>query len=256
MWHCCIRFNIFISLKLMSTSHRPAATAARMLAVLTTGVLLVQCSMPPQQAWRSIQTQGLLPYLSSARQPSPPFRAGSSYAQRYSTLPRRPHYGSSGLSGFVPNSYLGTLSTPAGGTRYVPRTRSSLPSLASKPDVKIPVEEPTHLRTTPAERKTPAVSPTPKADDNEPAALSTDALPYGSAVPGRMNMVTSPFAGKTQLVDVSGMSAGQTVKCPYTGKLFRVPPTQQATNTVEPRLEPSVEPPKTSDKPQPEEKKP
>ena len=71
-----------------------------------------------------------------------------------------------------------------------------------------------------------------------------------------MNMVNSPFAGKTQLVDVSGMSAGQTVKCPYTGKLFKVPPTQQATNQVAPRLESKIEAPKLSEEPKDGEKKP
>ena len=54
---------------------------------------------------------------------------------------------------------------------------------------------------------------------------------------GRVNMVNSPYAGKTQLVDVSGMSAGQTVKCPYTGKLFKVPAAQQAQNKVESKTE-------------------
>ncbi|MDI1311422.1 hypothetical protein [Prosthecobacter sp.] len=69
-------------------------------------------------------------------------------------------------------------------------------------------------------------------------------------------MVNSPFAGKTQLVDVSGMSAGQTVKCPYSGKLFKVPPTQQAANRTESRLESKVEAPKTSDEPPADDKKP
>ena len=64
-------------------------------------------------------------------------------------------------------------------------------------------------------------------------APSVEDLPFGTVVPGRVNMVNSPFAGKTQLVDVSGMSAGQTVKCPYTGKLFKVPPTLQAQNKAE-----------------------
>jgi hypothetical protein len=71
-----------------------------------------------------------------------------------------------------------------------------------------------------------------------------------------MNMVNSPFAGKTQLVDVSGMSSGQTVKCPYTGKLFKVPPTQQATNNLEARLESKAEAPKPSEEPKAGDKKP
>ena len=48
-------------------------------------------------------------------------------------------------------------------------------------------------------------------------------IPYGSPLPGRPGFVNSPFAQKHQLVDVTGLPTGMEVKCPYTGKLFRVP---------------------------------
>ncbi|MBN8417994.1 MAG: hypothetical protein J0L73_03685 [Verrucomicrobia bacterium] len=239
----------------MNAPHCSTAFAVRMLATLATAGLLVQCSMPPHEAWRSIQTQGLLPYLSSAtRHQSPPFRTGGSYAQRYAAYPRRSHYGALGSSGFVPNSYFSTLSPAGVSSRYVPRTRLSRPSVERSPDVKIPVEEPRHAHAPNITPNPPPANETPKISADSEAA-TTD-LPYGTAVPGRMNMVNSPFAGKTQLVDVSGMSAGQTVKCPYTGKLFKVPPTQQAANHVEPRLEPKLEAPKQGDLPQEGDKKP
>lgn len=237
----------------MKASRCPAPCVARMFAMLTAVVLLVQCSMPAQQAWQSIQTHGLLPYLSAARQ-SPPFRTGSSYAQRYAAYPQRTPYRAASSTGFVPNNYFSTLYPGSGSSRYVPRTRLSRPSLDRSPDVKIPVEEPNHSHSQPhVADHPPPVSATPKTNDSAAAAES---LPYGTAVPGRMNMVNSPFAGKTQLVDVSGMSAGQTVKCPYTGKLFKVPPTQQAANRVEPPLESKIEAPKLSDEPQAGDKKP
>lgn len=253
----------------MKASRCPTACAARILAVLTAAVLLAQCSMPPQQAWRSIQTNGLLSYLSSSHA-SPPLRTGSLYSQRYAAssqrssapganwsnwsarMPNRLHYTATTPSAYPQNNYFNAPSSSSGGsTRYVPRSKPSPPSRVHSPRVKIPVEEPSH--TPQLTDNPPPVSSTPKTDSTTESAES---LPYGTAIPGRMNMVNSPFAGKTQLVDVSGMSAGQTVKCPYSGKLFKVPPTQQAANRTESRLESKVEAPKTSDEPPADDKKP
>ncbi len=251
--HLCINVITFILSKLMKASRCPTACVARMFAMLTPVVLLVQCSMPPREAWHNIQTNGLFPYLSSAR-PSPPFRTGGLYSQRYSAFPQRTRYGAASPTGYAANSYFSPLSTGLGSSRYVPRTRPSRPSLERNPDVKLPVEEPTHTAAPRLAQNQPPVSSAPKtADSTTPTAES---LPYGTAVPGRMNMVNSPFAGKTQLVDVSGMSAGQTVKCPYTGKLFKVPPTQQAANNAEARLESKTDAPKLSEEPKAEDKKP
>ncbi|MDB6147057.1 MAG: hypothetical protein JWO45_721 [Spartobacteria bacterium] len=47
-------------------------------------------------------------------------------------------------------------------------------------------------------------------------------FPYGIPVPGKKNLVESPFSpGK--YVDVEGFSPGTEVKDPYTGKIFLVP---------------------------------
>lgn len=65
---------------------------------------------------------------------------------------------------------------------------------------------------------------------NKPANNATAAakpaaadVPFGVPIPGRPGFVNSPFALKHQLVDVTGLPPGMEVKCPYTGKLFRVP---------------------------------
>lgn len=71
------------------------------------------------------------------------------------------------------------------------------------------------MSTTPSAPSTPEASPPPS-----PAAD----LPFGTAIAGRPGFVNSPYAAKHQLVDVTGLPVGMEVKCPYTGKLFRVPP--------------------------------
>jgi hypothetical protein len=65
---------------------------------------------------------------------------------------------------------------------------------------------------------TPEVKPTPK-----PETTVAPPNPLGSPVPGRPGYVYSPYGNKSQLVDVQGMKPGTLVRCPYSGKLFRVP---------------------------------
>jgi hypothetical protein len=67
----------------------------------------------------------------------------------------------------------------------------------------------------------PKIEPSPAP---APQIAPASDLPYGSSIPGRSGFVNSPYAAKHQLVDVTGLPAGMEVKCPYTGKLFRVPP--------------------------------
>jgi uncharacterized Zn-finger protein len=72
------------------------------------------------------------------------------------------------------------------------------------------------IKPSPAPIQTPPPAPAKPAVANE--------MPFGTPIPGRPGFVNSPFAAKHQLVDVTGLPTGMEVKCPYTGKLFRVPP--------------------------------
>jgi hypothetical protein len=48
-------------------------------------------------------------------------------------------------------------------------------------------------------------------------------LPYGTPVPGKPGLVTSPFASDSGYVDVTGFPPGTAVEDPYTGKIFLTP---------------------------------
>lgn len=260
----------------MKASRCSTASAMRTLAMLTAVVLLCQCSMPSRQAWQYIQTNGLLNYINYAnRHPSPPLRTSSPSLQRYAatrsstTYPRYSQapvpslfsWWGSGMpynswsSSYPQNRYYSTPAPSSGSSasRSKPRAKSD-----RNPIVRIPVEEPSDNQAV-AKTNPPASSPNPApiSSGGAPTAKPAADLPFGTPIPGRTNMVNSPYAGKTQLVDVSGMSTGQTVKCPYTGKLFKVPPQQQAAaSKTEPRLEPKVEIATPSSEPKPEDKKP
>lgn len=83
------------------------------------------------------------------------------------------------------------------------------------------------VKTTPAPEKPSAPTSTAPANAIETGVVT---VPYGTPVPGRPGLVSSPYAGQYQLVDVTGLGAGQEVKCPYSGKIFRVPAAQSVLN--------------------------
>lgn len=99
------------------------------------------------------------------------------------------------------------------------------PVVASVPQVK-PQVKPQAPGTPPVGNKPAAITSTP------PAKAETQEIPFGTPISGRPGFVNSPYAAKHQLVDVTGLPVGMEVKCPYTGKLFRVPPQDQAQGKV------------------------
>lgn len=112
----------------------------------------------------------------------------------------------------------------------VPGGVTTKSSIASSPAPSRPkITEAPERPSTPAAPNTnvAAMSPTPSSAPTTPEATPPPGaadLPFGTAIAGRPGFVNSPYAAKHQLVDVTGLPVGMEVKCPYTGKLFRVPP--------------------------------
>ena len=94
----------------------------------------------------------------------------------------------------------------------IPKSSKSIP-LPSSPDL-----APQKLEPTPFISGVPAL--TKKPDES---AAATQDIPFGEKVPDRPGFVYTPFHTEKTLVDVEGISPGTKVKCPYTGKIFRVP---------------------------------
>lgn len=251
----------------------------------TVGLLLASCALPPQQAWRVIKRDGLIPYLAmeiNHKQPQPTSRYIGS-PQVAQTAPAKPaDQSKTAVAPVTPppapvlvNRSAATttaLAAPTSGRPAKPQARSAAEALAATPKpapakksgdtvVKAPVPAPKPQSKSAAPSPAPAKKPEPKAEvaakpapapapkpaappaDSKPSApapaktsvatttspTKSEDLPYGSPVAGRPGLVNSPYAGKMQLVDVTGLKPGQEVKCPYSGKLFRVPPGATAT---------------------------
>ncbi len=72
---------------------------------------------------------------------------------------------------------------------------------------------------------TPPPASTLPAPTEKPAPKQNIAdIPFATRVEGMRGMVKSPFDPTGKPIDVRDFSPGQMVRCPYTKKIFRVPP--------------------------------
>lgn len=266
---------------------------------------LSSCALPPREAWRVVQRDGLFPYIAveMGKRPVPTYvHVPSARSSRFVTLTssakspgsavasgtyvKRPAYCLVGNSFFdtTPGPVVApkpmTALAPAPVVKLVPAKPQPVvaikpapkPKLTPAPVVQVsgepvkpapmppPVARPSvtpkpsindEIASAPKAKKadeTPAPVTRPKLPPNPTPAPNPDRvvagkpmnaeLPFGSPIPGRPGLVNSPFAGKNQLVDVTGLEPGQEVKCPYSGRLFRVPGVKQAKSDVKTELEP------------------
>lgn len=68
---------------------------------------------------------------------------------------------------------------------------------------------------------TPPGSPPPSAPAPKPSAPAE--IPFATRISGKPGFVKSPFDPNGQAIDVRDFQSGQKARCPYTGKVFRVP---------------------------------
>ena len=220
------------------------ASSFRALRLLTTAMLacmISSCALPPREAMRIVQRDGLIPYLTGAY--SSGYSSGPAYASaapfqssRAPYLEPRPVHPIPYRTTYHTNRYS---KADYNHVPYRPKTvtshSSSRPSSPRRsPTITNEAPERPVVRTESNIKPATTASVTPE----EPKKPAPESLPYGTPVAGRPGMVTSPFAQKQQLVDVTGLAPGDTVKDPYSGKLFRVPPTQQAAAESKPATEP------------------
>ena len=67
----------------------------------------------------------------------------------------------------------------------------------------------------------PPISVTPPVASTPPPAPAE--IPFATRISGKPGFVKSPFDPNGQSIDVRDFQSGQKAKCPYTGKIFRVP---------------------------------
>lgn len=69
----------------------------------------------------------------------------------------------------------------------------------------------------------PGVTPPPTTPPSPAPAPAQADIPFATRITGKPGFVKSPFDPGGQAIDVRDFQSGQKARCPYTGKIFRVP---------------------------------
>ncbi len=102
------------------------------------------------------------------------------------------------------------------------------PAMGAEPETAAPLQQGPIITAntappTPTISTTPPVS-TPAIADAPAKVLNPADIPYAIPVPGKRGIVKSPFDPNGRPIDVRDFNPGQLSQCPYSGKIFRVPP--------------------------------
>ena len=227
-----------------------------------TGVLslITSCALPPREAMRIVQRDGLISYLShdyshyahTTPASAAPLRVSPvpyTTPRPVTSVPYRSTYHTNRYAKADYNEVPDRPKSSAGQNKS--RTAAPKRKVVSNRQVPTPRRSTSPATSVNDKPMTSSSKTSPSVPPVAAAKKPAEALPYGSPVAGRPGMVTSPFAQKQQLVDVTGMAPGDTVKDPYSGKLFRVPPTQQASAASLPSTAASPETTAATEKPSP-----
>lgn len=132
--------------------------------------------------------------------------------------PNPPPPGGQGRSLDVPPRY----GAPPSQTQYIQNVDPNAAATVQPPDPLAPVTG----NVTPPPNAGNTVAPPPTVIPppvTPPAPVAPAEIPVATRIPGKPGFVKSPFDTNGQPIDVRDFQSGQKAKCPYTGKVFRVP---------------------------------
>jgi hypothetical protein len=123
------------------------------------------------------------------------------------------------------NTETTTTTTTVSSDAVTTPGRTVTPSTASTQRTTTTQNPPrTTVKPSPSPRSSPAtVTEKSKPSPSPSRTTTTQSLPTAKPVPGKPGYVFSPFDPSGGYVDVTGYTAGQKVKDPYSGKIFLVP---------------------------------